>query len=70
MKLTTKARAAIPTSKFALPGKRAYPLPNVSHARAALSDVARVGTPAQKATVRAKVKSAFPTVGSLRAEKS
>jgi hypothetical protein len=31
-KLTTKARNALPASKFGLPGKRAYPMPDKSHA--------------------------------------
>lgn len=31
-KLTSKARAAIPASKFGEPGKRAYPMQDRSHA--------------------------------------
>lgn len=31
-KLTTKARKAIPKSEFGEPGKRAYPMPDRSHA--------------------------------------
>lgn len=31
-KLTTKARKGLPTSDFGLPGKRAYPMPDKSHA--------------------------------------
>lgn len=31
-KLTTKARKALPKSSFGLPGKRAYPMPDASHA--------------------------------------
>ncbi len=31
-KLTTAARKALPTSTFGLPGKRAYPMPDKSHA--------------------------------------
>ena len=31
-KLTSKARKAMPASKFGEPGKRAYPMPNRSHA--------------------------------------
>ena len=30
--LTSKQRKALPSSKFALPGKRAYPIQNKSHA--------------------------------------
>ena len=32
MKLNTAARKRIPASKFGLPGKRAYPMPDRSHA--------------------------------------
>lgn len=32
-KLTTKERKAIPKSEFGLPGKRAYPMEDASHAR-------------------------------------
>lgn len=31
-KLTAKARKRLPTSTFGLPGKRAYPMPDASHA--------------------------------------
>lgn len=31
-KLTTKARKAMPKSEFGEPGKRAYPMPDKSHA--------------------------------------
>ena len=31
-KLTTAARKAMPKSEFGLPGKRAYPMPDKSHA--------------------------------------
>jgi hypothetical protein len=31
-KLTTKARNKLPLTTFGLPGKRAYPMPNKSHA--------------------------------------
>lgn len=31
-KLTTKQRKALPKSSFGLPGKRAYPMPDASHA--------------------------------------
>lgn len=32
VKLTTKARNKIPKGEFGLPGKRAYPMPDRSHA--------------------------------------
>lgn len=31
-KLTTKERKAMPKSEFGLPGKKAYPMPDKSHA--------------------------------------
>ncbi|CAG4900695.1 hypothetical protein [Paraburkholderia saeva] len=36
-KLTTKARKSMPKSEFGEPGKRAYPMPDKSHARNAKS---------------------------------
>lgn len=62
--LTAKARKAIPTSKFALPGRR-YPIHDRSHAANALSRVSQYGTPSEKATVRAAVKRKFPTMGKV-----
>lgn len=40
MKLTTKARKKLPKSDFAGPG-RSFPIPNKSHADAALRDIPR-----------------------------
>lgn len=40
-KLTSKGRAAIPASKFALPATKRFPVENKSHARAALSGASR-----------------------------
>jgi hypothetical protein len=61
--LTARARKAIPTSKFALPGARKYPIHDRAHAANALSRVSQFGSPAQKATVRAAVKKRFPGMG-------
>jgi hypothetical protein len=41
MKLTSAARAAIPTSKFALPKQRKFPIENASHAANAKSRAAQ-----------------------------
>lgn len=62
-KLTAKARKALPAKDFAEPGKRKYPDENKSHARDALSRVSANGTPKEKAEVRAKVHSKFPSIG-------
>lgn len=66
-KLTAAARKKIPASDFALPGKRSksggkggYPIENPSHAQNALARVSQFGSPAEKATVRRKVKAKYP----------
>lgn len=61
-KLTTKARKAIPTGEFALPGRR-YPIEDESHAQNALARVSQHGTPEEKATVRAAVHRKYPGMG-------
>lgn len=61
-KLTAKGRKAISSKNFALPGRK-YPIEDASHARNALSRVSQFGTAAQKATVRKKVKSKYPSIG-------
>ena len=58
-KLTTATRKKIPTSEFALSGRR-YPVEDEAHARNALSRVSQDGTPAEKTTVRRKVRRLFP----------
>lgn len=74
--LTAHERQSLPRSDFALPGRGegpkgagagSYPVPDKAHGRAALSLVSRYGSPAEKAKVRAKVHSKFPTIGSDRA---
>jgi len=60
--LTTKKRKALPTSDFAIPGRRAYPVNDASHARNALSRVSQYGTPEEKTAVRRKVKRKFPGI--------
>jgi len=62
-KLTAKSRRAIKGSNFALPGKRAYPIHDRSHAANALARVSQHGTAAEKATVRRKVKAKYPGMG-------
>ena len=65
-KLTSNARKHIAESNFALPGRR-YPIHDISHARAALSMVAKHGTPAEQAQVRAAVHSKYPSLGAKHA---
>lgn len=65
---TYAQRAKMPTKDFALPSKRkggkgGYPIADKAHARNALARVSEFGSPSQKATVRAKVKAKFPSIG-------
>ena len=69
--LSAEERRALPDSDFALPGKGegpkgkqagSYPIPDESHARSALSMVAKHGPSEEKATVRAAVKRKFPGI--------
>jgi hypothetical protein len=61
-KLTAKGRKKIKTSNFAVPGERAYPIQDSSHARNALARVSQHGSPAEKAKVRAAVKHKYPGI--------
>lgn len=63
-KLTSKQRNALPSSDFAEPGSRKYPMPDRSHAANALSRVSQFGSPAEKSAVRAKAKKKFGMGGS------
>lgn len=60
-KLSGAERKALPAKDFALPGGR-YPIENASHARNALARASENATPAEKSTVRRKVKAAFPAI--------
>ena len=70
--LSEGAREHLSPSQFALPKKaktakqRAksgnYPIPDAAHARAALSLVAKHGTPDEQAKVRAAVHRKFPGI--------
>lgn len=57
-KLTSKQRNALPSSTFALSGRR-YPIPDKSHAKNALARVSQNGTADEKAKVRAAVHRKF-----------
>jgi hypothetical protein len=61
-KLTGKERSALPTKDFAVPGKRAYPINDMSHSRNALARVSQFGTKELKAKVRAAVHRKFPGI--------
>lgn len=72
-KLTAKQRSKIPKSKFAMPGKRAYPIDTKARARNALARVSQFGTKAQQKKVRAAVTKRYPSLkktgGSRRKKK-
>lgn len=69
-KLSASTRAGLHSSEFAVPGKRAYPIPDENHARLALAMVSKYGTPAEKAQVHAAVHSKFPAIGATDALKA
>lgn len=77
--LSAKDRRELPKGDFALPGRGkgpqgkgsgSYPIPNPTHARAALSMVSRYGDSAEKAKVRSAVHAKFPSIGASKAAKS
>jgi len=61
-KLTTKGRKRIKKGNFAIPGKRKYPIHDISHARNALARVSQHGTTAEKAQVRRAVCRKYPSL--------
>jgi hypothetical protein len=61
-KLSAAARKRIPKSQFAEPAKRAYPIPDESHARNALARVSQHGSPSEKRQVKAAVKRRYPGI--------
>jgi len=61
-KLTSKQRKKLPKSKFAMPGKKAYPIDTKARARNALARVAQHGTKAQQKKVRAAVTKRYPSL--------
>jgi hypothetical protein len=63
MKLSYQHRKHLPKKSFAEPGKRAYPIMDMNHARNALARVAQHGSPSEQARVRAAVHKKFPSIG-------
>jgi len=63
MKLTTYARNQLRPAEFAEPKTRAYPIPDETHARNALSRVSQFGSAGEQARVRSAVHRKFPSVG-------
>ncbi len=60
--LSTAARKALPSSDFALPGRR-YPIHDPEHAQNALARVSQYGTPDEQNKVRAAVHRRYPSMG-------
>lgn len=60
-KLTTKARKAIPTKSFALPGRK-YPIEDKAHARNALARASQFASPSQLARIKSMVAKKFPSI--------
>lgn len=69
-RLSYAARKKLPSSSFAEPGQRKYPIEDKAHARNALARVAQHGTAAEKATIRRKVARKFPGIGRSSKRKS
>jgi hypothetical protein len=61
-KLSYEERKALPSSAFAIPSKRKYPIPDESHARNALGRVGQKGTPLERKEVCRAVKRKFPEI--------
>lgn len=55
-KLTAKQRRGLRTSQFAVPERRAFPINDKNHARAALALIRHARSPSEKARIRAKAK--------------
>jgi hypothetical protein len=58
MKLDAAARNALPNSAFALPGRH-YPIEDPGHAKIAVTDAERVGSPEQIGIIKRKVKEKY-----------
>ncbi|KFI66116.1 hypothetical protein [Bifidobacterium cuniculi] len=61
-RLTAAKRRRLRKTSFVYPSRRAYPIQDKAHARAALAMVSQHGTPAQKRRVRAAVHKKYPTM--------
>ena len=68
-KLKAKTRRKLPATAFAYPGKRAYPIHDKSHARAALSRSASKKTSGTYSHVAAAVNRRYPGMAKGRKRK-
>lgn len=53
-KLTAADRNSLPKSTFGIPSKRAYPMPDKSHARFAKAMASKYASPSERAAIFAK----------------
>lgn len=56
-RLTSALRKKLPTSAFAVPGRRAFPIHDKAHARAALRLIGHAHSAQEKAAIRKKANS-------------
>lgn len=61
-KLDAKERKKLPTTDFAIPSKRAYPIQDENHARLALAMVSKYGSPEEQAQVKKAVHRKYPNI--------
>jgi hypothetical protein len=62
--LNAAQRKALSTKVFGLPEKRAYPMEDKTHARAAMSRASANATPAEQKRIRAKAHRMYPGMAS------
>jgi hypothetical protein len=60
--MKAKTRNALSKGTFALPSKRKYPIPDIAHARSALSYAARSDTEGEESTIRSAVLKKYPSL--------
>lgn len=60
--LTPQERRDLPRNAFAMPHKRAYPIPDAAHARAALARAARFATSHEQDVIRRNVHHLYPHI--------
>lgn len=53
-KLSKKQRQGLRTSQFAVPSRRAFPIPDKEHAKAALARIGYARSAAERAAIRRK----------------
>jgi hypothetical protein len=65
-KLSARGRNRLSKGKFAIPSKRKYPIHDRRHAANAMARVKQHGSSSEKATVRRKVCSRYPSLPSCK----